>query len=57
MYQDTVFESAKKEVKEQNFAELKNEVKTVENLIEKFLTQILECTTTATERDFNMCGI
>ncbi|MBR1424989.1 hypothetical protein IJ579_05455 [bacterium] len=57
MYQDKIYEEALKEAKEQSFLDLKDEVKTVENLINRFLTQLLECSTTAAERDFNVCSI
>ena len=57
MYNDSIFENALKESREENFTQLKDEVKSIESVIERFLTQILECTTTISERDFNMCGI
>lgn len=57
MYQDEVFESALKNSKEENFANLKTEVKTVERVIERLLTQLLECSTSVAERDFHVCGV
>ncbi len=57
MYQDEVFESALRETKEESFRALQGEVKTVEAIIEKLLTQLLECTSSVTERDFNVCGV
>ncbi len=57
MYKDPIYENALKQSKEADFARLKNEIKSVESAIERFLTQILECTASVTERDFNMCGI
>ena len=57
MYQDKIFEDALRRSKEERFEQLKDEVKTVEKAIEKFLSQILECTASVSERDFNMCGI
>ncbi len=57
MYQDTIFENAKREAKEKEFNAIKADVKEVENLIENFLSQLLECTTIATEREFYACGI
>jgi len=57
MYRDKIFEDALKKSKEERFEQLKDEVKTVERAIERFLSQILECTATVSERDFNMCGI
>lgn len=57
MYQDKVFEDALKKSKEVQYRKLRFEVKAMERAIEKFLTQVLECTSTISERDFNMCGI
>lgn len=56
MYHDEIFEQALKDAKEENYRELKKEVQTIENLIERMLTQFLECTTVISERDFNVCG-
>ena len=57
MYQDEVFEKALEDREQENFTLLKTEVKSLESVIEKFLTQLLECTTAISERDFNVCGI
>ncbi len=57
MYQDKVFEEALEKSKQEKFEQLKDEVKTVERAIERFLTQMLECTASISERDFNLCGI
>ncbi len=57
MYQDKIFENAVSEAKEQNFMALKTDVKTVERLINKLLTQLLECSASVTERDFHVCGV
>ncbi len=57
MYQDEVFENALKDSKEESYRQLQSEVKTVESVIEKFLTQLLECTSSISERDFNVCGV
>jgi len=57
MYQDRIFEQAKHEVSEENLKELKAEVKTVESVIEKFLSQMLECTTSFAERDYHVCAV
>ncbi len=57
MYQDEVFESALKETREESFKALQSEVKTVEQIIERLLTQLLECSSSVTERDFHVCGI
>jgi len=57
MYQDTIFENAKREAKEKEFNAIKADVKEVENLIENFLSQWLECTTIEAEGEFYACGI
>ncbi len=57
MYQDEIFEQAKREAKETNLNELKSEVSEVERIIEKLLTQLLECSSSIAERDFNACAI
>ncbi len=50
---DTEVEKAQKE----GLISLKNEMKSVEKIIEKFLTQLLECSSLNSERDFNISGI
>ena len=57
MYQDRIYEKALKESNEAKFNDLKKDVKTVESIIEKFLTQMLECTASISERDFHACGV
>lgn len=57
MYQDEIFDNALKEAKEESFRALQGEIKTVERLIEKLLTQLLECSASVSERDFNVCGV
>ncbi len=57
MYQDRIYEKALKDSNEAQFNDLKKEVKTVESVIEKFLTQMLECTASISERDFHACGV
>ena len=57
MYHDEIFERALSEAREENYRELKKEVQSIENLIEKMLTQFLECSTVISERDFNVCGL
>ena len=57
MYKDELFETALNESKEQSYQELKVEVRDMESLINKLLTQILECSTSISERDFNVCGV
>lgn len=57
MYQDEIFENALTEAKEESFKALQGEVKTVEKVIERLLTQLLECSSSVTERDFHICGV
>lgn len=57
MYEDEIFNNALKEAREEKFRELKCEVKTVERVIEKLLTQLLECSASVSERDFHVCGV
>ena len=57
MYTDEIFENALKETKEESFKALQGEVKSVERVIEKLLTQLLECTSSVSERDFHVCGV
>jgi len=53
MYHDEIFENSLREVKEESYRALKNEISSMEAAIEKFLNNILECTTARAERDFN----
>lgn len=57
MYEDALFEKAVKEAKEEEFSGLQCEVKDMEGLIERFLSQLLESTTSISERDFMVCGL
>lgn len=57
MYEDQIFENAMREAKEESFKKLKSEVKTVEIIIERLLTQLLECSSAVSERDFHVCGV
>ncbi len=57
MYKDEVFEKALEQREQENYTNLKREVRTMEAVIERFLTQLLESTTSISERDFNVCGI
>ena len=54
MYHDKLFNSALREVKDESFQALKEEVISMERAISKFLDEILECTATIAERDFNL---
>ena len=57
MYQDKIFNNALRESKEESFRALQGEVKTVERVIENLLTQLLECTSSVSERDLHVCGV
>lgn len=57
MYNDEIFENAKTDKKANELKELKGEVKTVERIIEKLLTQLLECSSSVAERDFHVCSL
>lgn len=57
MYQDEIFENALKEVKEESYQALKAEISTIEFAIERFLENVLECTTFKVERDFNLSAL
>ncbi len=57
MIEDAMFDDSVREAQEAGLNSLKCEVKSVEAVIEKFLTQILECTSSLSERDFLVCGI
>lgn len=54
MYRDEIFENALKEKRECAYSELKTEISGMELAIEKFLNNVLECTTFVSERDFNV---
>lgn len=54
MYHDEIFENALKDVKEESFRALKDEIFSMENTIEKFLKNVLECTAIKSERDFHL---
>lgn len=57
MYHDEIFENALKDVKEESYKALKNEILSMESLIERVLKSVLECTTFKSERDFNMSAL
>ena len=54
MYHDEIFENALKDVKEESYKALKNEISSMESTIEKFLKSVLNCTSFKSERDFNV---
>lgn len=57
MYQDEIYDKAVREAQIEGLKELKTEVKSIERLIERLLTQLLECSASVTERDFNVCSL
>ena len=57
MYQDEIFENALQETKAESLKQLQGEVKTVERVIERLLTQLFESTTFTTVRDFPTYGV
>ena len=54
MYHDEIFENALKDVKEESYKALKLEISSMEATIEKFLKNVLECTTFKAESEFNL---
>ncbi len=54
MYHDEIFENSLREVKEESYRALKQEISSMEKLIERFLNNVFECTSAKAERDFNM---
>ncbi len=57
MYHDEIFEKALKDVKEESYKALKNEISSMESTIERFIKNVLECTSSRSERDFNVNSI
>lgn len=57
MYHDEIFENALKDVKEESYKALKNEISSMESTIEKFLKSVLNCTSFKSERDFNVSSV
>ena len=57
MYEDEIFEGALKETRDESFRALKGEVKIMEAVIERLLTQLLECTSSISERDFHVTSV
>lgn len=57
MYHDEIFENALKDVKEESYKALKNEISSMESTIERFIRNVLDCTTTRSERDFNVSSM
>ncbi len=57
MYHDEIFENALRDVKEENYKALKNEISSMEASIERFLKAIFESNSSMAERDFNISSI
>jgi len=57
MYNDEIFENALKEVKEENFRALKDEINTMEEKIDKFLKRVFESSCFKSERDFHVTAM
>ncbi len=57
MYHDEIFENALRDVKEENYKALKEEISSMEATIERFLKNIFECNSSRAERDFNVSSI
>lgn len=54
MYQDEIFEKALRERREESYSNLQTEISAMECAIEKFLNNVLECTSSISERDFHV---
>lgn len=52
-----MFDKSVQEAQIEGLKSLKREVKTVEKIIERLLTQLLECSANVSERDFNVCSL
>ncbi len=57
MYHDEIFEKALKDVKEESYKALKEEISSMEVKIEKFLKSVFESSTFTAERDFNVNAV
>lgn len=57
MYHDEIFEKALKDVKEESYKALKDEISTMEMKIEKFLKNVFESSSFKAERDFNISAV
>ena len=44
MYHDEIFENALKDIREESYKALKEEISSMETTIERFIKNILECT-------------
>ena len=57
MYNDEIFEQALRDVKEESYKALKDEIQTMEIKIERFLKNIFESSAFKAERDFNISAV
>lgn len=57
MYHDEIFENALRDVKEESYQALKQEISSMESAIERFIRNVLECISSKSERDFNVTSI
>ena len=57
MYYDELFEKALKDAKNYNFTQLKDEVKTLKDKLEVFLTKFFESTTSRAENDYHLTAV
>lgn len=57
MYYDELFEKAMKDAKDDNFTQLKDEVKTLRDKLELFLTKFFESTTGRAESDYHLTAV
>ena len=57
MSQDEILDNEVREAQIEGLRALKAEVKGGERLIEKLLSQLLECSSSLAERDFNACSL
>ena len=57
MYHDEKIKNALRDVKEESYQALKQEISSMESAIERFIRNVLECTSSKSERDFNVTSI
>lgn len=57
MYHDEIFENALKDVKEESYKALKNEISSMEAIIEKALKSIFSSSSFRSERDFHVSSV
>ncbi len=57
MYNDEIFEQALRDVKEESYKALKDEIQTMEIKIERFLKNVFESSAFKAERDFNISAV